>query len=125
MFSKFQLHCLLQAYHNWLQQRGVKEYALPGLQYTNEQLFFIGYAQVSRLHVYIIQLFRERLSDKSTKVHATRPKGGQGIHKNFAYWPREMYKFVFLNAKKSFSSQEVFFCSLTSTVACIEFSKFF
>ena len=27
-----------------------------------------------------IQLFQERLSEKSTKVHATRPKGGLGIH---------------------------------------------
>ena len=27
-----------------------------------------------------IQLFRERLSEKSTKVHATRLKGGLGIH---------------------------------------------
>ena len=36
-----------------------------------------------------IQLFRERLSEKkSTKVHATRPKAGLGIHWNFAYWPR-------------------------------------
>ena len=36
-----------------------------------------------------IQLFRERLSEKKNiKVHATRPKGGLGIHWNFAYWPR-------------------------------------
>ena len=35
-----------------------------------------------------IQLFRERLSEKSTKVHATRPKGGLGTHYKFAYWPR-------------------------------------
>ena len=39
-----------------------------------------------------IQLLRERLSEKSTKVHATRPKGGLGIHWNFAYLPGEMYK---------------------------------
>ena len=25
---------------------------------------------------------------KTSKVHATRPKGGLGIHWNFAYWPR-------------------------------------
>ena len=25
---------------------------------------------------------------KNMKVHATRPKGGLGIHWNFAYWPR-------------------------------------
>jgi len=35
-----------------------------------------------------IQLFRERLSEKSIKVHMTRPKGGLGIHWNFTYWPR-------------------------------------
>ena len=36
-----------------------------------------------------IQLFRERLSEKKNfKVHATRLKGGLGIHWNFAYWPR-------------------------------------
>ncbi len=37
-----------------------------------------------------IQLFRERLSEKkkNIKVHATRPKGGLGIHWNFAFWPR-------------------------------------
>ena len=52
-----------------------------------------------------IQLFRERLSEKSTKVHATRPKGGLGIHQDFAYWPSEMYKFVFLKVKNLFSSQ--------------------
>ena len=28
------------------------------------------------------------LSKKTTKVHATRPKGGVGIHWDFAYWPR-------------------------------------
>ena len=36
----------------------------------------------------LIPLFRERLSEKSTKVHATRPKGGLGIYWNFAYLPR-------------------------------------
>ena len=34
-----------------------------------------------------MQLFRERLLEKSTKVHGTRPKGGLVIHWNFAYWP--------------------------------------
>ena len=38
---------------------------------------------------FYIQLFRERLSEKKNiKVHATRTKGGLGIHWNFAYWPR-------------------------------------
>ena len=39
-------------------------------------------------HYYQIQLFRERLSEKNIKVHATRPKGGLGIQWNFAYLPR-------------------------------------
>ena len=56
-------------------------------------------------------------------MHATRPKGGLGIHYKFAYWPREMYKFVFLNVKNLFSSQEAIFCSFTSTVACIRLLK--
>ena len=76
-----------------------------------------------RQHVHI-QLFRDRLSEKSTKVHATRPKAGLSIHYKFAYWPREMYKFVFLNVKNLFSSQEAFFCSFTSTVAfCLSFEN--
>ncbi|XP_073253544.1 endothelin-converting enzyme 2-like [Porites lutea] len=33
------------AYHDWLHQTGNKEFLLPGLEYSNEQLFFIGYAQ--------------------------------------------------------------------------------
>ena len=35
-----------------------------------------------------IQLFWERLSEKGTKVHETRPRGGLGIHWNLAHWPR-------------------------------------
>jgi len=33
------------AYHDWLQKNGTREFLLPGLEYSNEQLFFIGYAQ--------------------------------------------------------------------------------
>ncbi|EDO49684.1 predicted protein, partial [Nematostella vectensis] len=33
------------AYHRWLKDNGNQEQVLPGLKYTNEQLFFIGYAQ--------------------------------------------------------------------------------
>lgn len=34
------------AYHDWLTKHGdEEEYALPSLHYTNDQLFFIGYAQ--------------------------------------------------------------------------------
>ena len=31
---------------------------------------------------------RKVVGKKNIKVHATRPKGGLGIHWNFAYWPR-------------------------------------
>ena len=37
---------------------------------------------------FCLQLFRERLPEKASKVHATRPKGGLGIHWNLAYWSR-------------------------------------
>ena len=54
---------------------------------------------------YYIQLFRERLLEKSIEVHATSPKGGLGIHWNFAFWPRgNFYKFVFLHVEILFSS---------------------
>lgn len=36
---------LYQAYMNWLKEDGA-ENTLPGLHYNNEQLFFIGFAQV-------------------------------------------------------------------------------
>ena len=31
--------------------------------------------------------FEKGCRKKRTKAHATRPKGGLGIHSNFAYWP--------------------------------------
>ena len=31
---------------------------------------------------------RKVVEKKNIKVHATRPKGGLGIHWSFAYWPR-------------------------------------
>ena len=37
---------LSQAYHDWLQKHRSEEFLLPGLEYSNEQLFFIGFAQV-------------------------------------------------------------------------------
>ena len=77
------------------------------------------YDSWSHVRTHSIQLFRERLSKKKTKVHATRPKARLGIHKNFASWPREMYEFVFFNVKNCFSSQEAFFYSFISTVASI------
>ena len=54
----------------------------------------------------IIKLFRERLSGKkSMKVYATRPKGGLGIHSNFAYWPRENLQ-VCIFARGNFVSSQ-------------------
>ena len=35
-----------KAYKNWLKENG-KEKSLPDLPFNNEQLFFIGYAQVN------------------------------------------------------------------------------
>ena len=35
-----------QAYDTWVKDNG-KEYVLPNLDKTNEELFFIGYAQVN------------------------------------------------------------------------------
>ena len=36
----------------------------------------------------IYSYFEKGCRKKNIKVHATRPKGGLGIHWNFAYWPR-------------------------------------
>ena len=36
---------LFKAYKNWLKENG-EEKSLPGVPFNNEQLFFIGYAQV-------------------------------------------------------------------------------
>ena len=61
----------------WTKEKFSREYYVVGNGKTNrpsEKGLFSG-----------IQLFRERLSEKSIKVHATRPKGGLGIHWNFAY----------------------------------------
>ncbi|GAB1605929.1 neprilysin-1-like [Argonauta hians] len=35
-----------RAYKNWVRKRGAKEPKLPGINYTHEQLFFLGFAQV-------------------------------------------------------------------------------
>ena len=38
---------------------------------------------------FIYSYFVKGCQEKKTiKVYATRPKGGLGIHWNFAYWPR-------------------------------------
>ena len=49
---------------------------------------------------------RKVVGKKKFKVHATKPKGGLGIHSNFAYWPREnLTSLYFCTWKICFSSQ--------------------
>ena len=62
---------------------------------------------------------RKVVGKKKTKVYATRPKGGLGIHWNFAYWPEEIYKFVFLHVENLFFLSGAYICSFTFTVACL------
>ena len=38
--------------------------------------------------IFVYSHFEKGCRKKSIKVHATRPKGGLGIHWKFAYWPR-------------------------------------
>ena len=45
---------------------------------------------------------RNVLSEKSTKAHATRPKGGLGSYYILHIGKKEMYKFVFLHVKNLF-----------------------
>ena len=62
---------------------------------------FVG-GMCAQCNAAIYSCFEKGCRKKSTKLHATRPKGGLGIHYNFAYWPREIYKFVFLKVKNLF-----------------------
>ena len=60
---------------------------------------------------------------KSTKVHATRPKGGLDIHWNFAHWPKGNKQVCI------FAREELVFllggliCSFTFTVVCLGVRK--
>ena len=66
-----------------------------------------------------IQLFRERLSEKNLKKHATRPKGGLGIQWNFAYWPGvNLQACVFARGKFVFPLRGLSVYSFTFPVAC-------
>jgi len=38
-----------QAYRRWVERQGREEPALPGIDYTHNQLFFINFAQVRYL----------------------------------------------------------------------------
>ena len=39
-------------------------------------------------HLVYTAISRKVVGKKTIKVHATRPKGGLGMHWNFEYWPR-------------------------------------
>ena len=39
---------MFKAYHNWLKKRGDETWKLPGISLTNEQLFYVGFGQVSK-----------------------------------------------------------------------------
>jgi len=41
---------LFQGYQKWLKDNGGKDRILPGLNLTNEQLFFIAFAQVTIIY---------------------------------------------------------------------------
>ena len=73
-----------------------------------------------------IQLFRERLSEKSTKVHATRPKGGLGILWNFAYWPRgNVQVCIFARGEFVFPFRKPISVALLLLLHVFELGKFF
>lgn len=36
----------IQAYKNWLEKNGQESWRLPGINFTSEQLFYIGFGQV-------------------------------------------------------------------------------
>ena len=64
---------------------------------------------------------RKVVGIKNIKVYATRPKGGLGIHWNFAYWPKGnlQVKFVFLHMENLFFLSGAYICSFTFTVTCL------
>ena len=67
---------------------------------------------------YIYSYFEKGCRKKNIKVHATRPKGGLGIHWNFAYLGK-FTSLYFCTWRICFSSQEAYICSFTFTVACL------
>ncbi len=76
--------------------------------------------------LYIIQLIRERLSKKSTKVHSTRPNSGLGIHLNFAYWPRgNVQVCIFASEYFVFPLRRPFSVAFLFLSYVFEFWKFF
>ena len=69
------------SFYNWETQTATSN-ATP-----NYQVLLMYYA-LSWCLDFCIQLFRETLSEKKHQSARDRPKGGLGIHWNFAYWPR-------------------------------------
>ncbi len=69
-----------------------------------------------------IQLIRERLSEKSTKVHAKKPKGGLVVRLNFAYWPKgNVQVCIFAREEFVFSLRRPFSVALLSLPHVFEF----
>ena len=42
-----------QAYKNWLKKNGEESWRLPGINFTSEQLFYVGFGQVMRMQFVI------------------------------------------------------------------------
>ena len=91
--STWRQRLILEAWHSVRDRNSINEHiALPNMynninnfqsnqEYSRDYCYTLGI--LSRCdpilsYIMYIQLFRERLSEKSTKVHATRPKGGLG-----------------------------------------------
>ena len=57
----------MQAYQNWKKRRGRPEPNLPGMKdFTNEQIFFLGFAQVCR------SFFRNKIKNLQKKNKQTK-----------------------------------------------------
>ena len=59
-------------------------------------------------------------------MHATRPKGGLGIHWNFAYWPRGIVQVcIFSREEFVFSLRRPLFVAFLLMPHVFELEKFF
>ena len=72
-----------------------------------------------RIFVVVYSYFEKGCRKKNIKGHATRPKGGLGIHWNFAYWPGGNLQVCIFARGELVSSQEAFIYSFNFTVACL------
>ena len=102
MFTKIRINRRKVLQSTWDENR-IKYNDLRPIQYYSRMIKYI-YIAISRLS-----------GKKSIKVHATRPKGGLGIHSNFAYWPGVC---IFARGKFVFPLR-AYICSFTFTVACL------